>query len=139
MNHLLAQATPSGSDIGNWLLAATCVLVMLERAFSFWKSHLREQPTPSETYWKRIDGEKAVSELEAVVRRNDEYGRARRAGIYAELKSIREEMTQMAGELYETVKPIGESVSAMKEADSSAKTRLQTIEADIKTLLRRSN
>lgn len=42
-------------SIEGWLLSATCVLVMLERGFAFYKNHLRESPPPAQTYMTKTD------------------------------------------------------------------------------------
>jgi hypothetical protein len=56
MLSLIAQVPASSAlSLGNWLVDATCILLMAERAFSFWKNHLRETPPPSQTYMTKAD------------------------------------------------------------------------------------
>jgi septation ring formation regulator EzrA len=146
MNYLFAQlpaATPA--QISAWLISFAAVLVIAERAFAFWKNHLREQPIPSQTYatfagcnTKHAQTQEQIDKLAAKMQQQEQYNRERRAAIYEEFRKMREEMGEMVSRIYDEIKPLRESMSALRESDEHGKERLRTIENDIKTLLRRT-
>jgi hypothetical protein len=132
---ILAQVpAATGAEIATWLISAAAVLLIMERGFSFWKNHLREEPTPSQTYATRT----ALSELDARVKENEAYSRARRGEIYKEFSKIREEANEMAAEIYSTLKPVSEAVASIREKAESNAQRIGVAESDIKVLYRRT-
>jgi len=88
----LAQLpTPNATSLFTWLGCLVCVLMLLDRGLSFWKTHMREEPRPSATYVTKTECDRlhtsAHDELAALNKRveaNEEYGKSRRNAIYNE-------------------------------------------------------
>lgn len=98
--NLLAQLTPDMlGPVVPWLLGASGVMLLLNQALSFFKDHIREKPTPADTYATRAEHAELKQRVEhisdEIVRgfeRLDQKRSVSIAGLHDDLASTAEKL-----------------------------------------------
>lgn len=120
----LAQLTADMlGPIVPWVAGASLTVFLLNQALSFFKEHIREQPTPSDTYASKSDHaelKRRVDEISAEIRGGFEKLDHKRsvsiAGLHDDLKDavkdlrteMKEDITGVHSRLSDIVAAIGE-------------------------------
>ena len=114
---LLAQLpTATPLSLGNWVVDAAAVVLILERGFAFWKNHLREQPPPSSTYMTKEECARNHLGLTARLHGIEEQGNeadGRRRAIYEQIDRVRRELKADISHLQDNLAQTPEAVIRM--------------------------
>ncbi len=86
---LLAQLSPDMiPPLVQWVIGASAAVFLLNQALDFYKSHIREQPTPSDTYATK----KELAEAHGRMKREKGEADAKFAALAAEDIRLREKL-----------------------------------------------
>ena len=142
--------------IAPWLVSASAVVFLVNQAITFWKEHLREQPTPADTYATiaalkdvekqahgRMNREKAERDIAVAERKKarDEELAAMKEATRALSKKVEDEVAEMrrlvearekSGE--DRANRINDRIDALSKAVGEMPDRLFTLIRNAKTL-----
>ena len=125
----LAQLSlESMPSLVTFIVGGSAALFLVNQALTFYKEHIRERPTPADTYATKTELGRVETQL--------------RESIGELADDLKEEVGAQAGKrkrIYESIEKLGQDMAAMK-SDNTAQTRqLVNLEAKVDRLLERSS
>jgi hypothetical protein len=126
---------PTPRNFTEWMLAFTLLVIIADKIIGFWKSHLREQPRPADTYATK--GELAAQDKTCQERNQVNTDRLDRHGQYMATQDELEAVSRELGEWKQEIKRNGDERKRDIEAkvETSFKLcqeRIDRVEGDLK-------
>lgn len=102
---LLAQlSADTGSSLMTFLVGGSAALFLINQALTFYKQHIKEQPTPANTYATKDEMKQAHGRM---TREKDEFDR--------QIRELKEEQERLDQKLDNKIDDLNERIDAVPE------------------------
>ena len=135
---MLAQLSlESVPSLIQFIIGGSATVFLVNQMLTFWKEHMKEQPTPSNTYATKVELTKVESELKASLGKIEK----ELTDSLTELgKDLKAEASSQAGkrkQIYHEIEQVGKDMAGLK-ADNVTQTRqLFNVEQKVDRILER--